>query len=271
MRRTNSSLFIGLAIVGALTIMTLVSLVYTPHDINEMHREHRFEGPSTRFWLGTDNFGRDVFSRVMHGGRTAFFVGSTAVAIGLVFGTVIGGIAGYAGSWIDEVFMRVMDGLLAFPGLIMALMVIAIAGPGTLNTALAIGIMSVPTISRIARSGFLQYKSMDFVDAARTIGVRPTAIMARHILPNVVSSLVIAGAVAFAGAILSEAGLSYLGLGVQPPTPSWGRMLREAQGHFLRSPWFTLAPGFAITLMVLGFYMISNGVRDALDVRGHHL
>ena len=278
MRRTgrppggpNTNLVVGIVIIGLMALVTLVSFIYTPHDVNQMHREHRFERPSARFLLGTDNFGRDIFSRLMHGGRTAFFVGTVAVAIGMVAGTLIGGMAGYLGSWVDELFMRVMDGLLAFPGLIMALMVIAIAGPGTFNTALAIGVMSVPGIARIARSGFLQYKNIDFVQSARTVGVRPAAIMARHILPNVVSPLVIAGSVAFAGAILSEAGLSYLGLGVQLPTPSWGRMLREAQGYFTRTPWFTLGPGLAITLMVLGFYMLSNGIRDAIDVREPHL
>ena len=268
--RANVNLIIGIAIVGSLALLTLMSFVYTPHDVNEMNRDHRFEGPSARFILGTDNFGRDIFSRLMHGGRTAFFVGFIAVGIGIVVGTVIGGLAGYLGSWIDELFMRIMDGLLAFPGLIMALMVIAVAGPGTLNTAFAIGVMSVPGISRIARSGFLQYRSIEFVQSARTIGVRPVVIMAKHILPNMVTSLVIAGSVAFAGAILSEAGLSYLGLGVQLPDPSWGRMLREAQGHFTRSPWFTLGPGLAITLMVLGFYTLSNGIRDAIDVRETH-
>lgn len=271
MSHRNVALVAGITVVGLFLTATLLSYVYTPHDPNAMHRDHRFEGPSSRFLLGTDNFGRDILSRVMQGGRTAFAVGATAVAIGLLAGTLIGGVAGYLGSWVDELFMRVMDGLLAFPGLIMALMVIAVAGPGTLNTALAIGVMNVPTISRIARSGFLELKSIDFVQAARTIGVRPAAIMARHILPNVASSLVIAGTVAFTTAILSEAGLSYLGLGVQPPNPSWGRMLREAQGHFLRTPWFTLAPGLAITLLVLGFYLIGNGLRDALDVRAPHL
>ncbi len=275
MRRTRSqganvNLIIGISIIGAIALLTLVSFFYTPHDVNEMNREHRFEGPSAQFILGTDNFGRDIFSRLMYGGRTAFFVGFIAVGIGLVAGTIIGGVAGYLGSWVDELSMRVMDGLLAFPGLIMALMVIAIAGPGTLNTAFAIGIMSVPGISRIARSGFLQFRNIDFVQSARTIGVRPVVIMAKHILPNMMSSLVIAGSVAFAGAILSEAGLSYLGLGVQLPDPSWGRMLREAQGHFTRSPWFTLGPGLAITLMVLGFYTLSNGIRDAIDVRQQH-
>jgi peptide/nickel transport system permease protein len=269
-RRANVNLIIGLSIVGSIALLTLVSFFYTPHDVNEMNRDHRFEGPSGRFILGTDNFGRDIFSRLMHGGRTAFFVGFIAVSIGVVAGTVIGGLAGYLGSWVDELFMRIMDGLLAFPGLIMALMVIAVAGPGTLNTAFAIGVMSVPGISRIARSGFLQYRSIEFVQCARTIGVGPLAIMVKHILPNIVTSLVIAGSVAFAGAILSEAGLSYLGLGVQLPDPSWGRMLREAQGHFARSPWFTLGPGLLITLMVLGFHTLSNGIRDAIDVRGPH-
>jgi len=268
--RANVNLIIGISIVGSIALLTLISFVYTPHDVNEMHRDHRFEGPSTSFILGTDNFGRDIFSRLMHGGRTAFFVGFIAVGIGIVVGTMIGGVAGYLGSWVDELFMRIMDGLLAFPGLIMALMVIAVAGPGTLNTAFAIGVMSVPGISRIARSGFLQYRNVEFVQSARTIGVRPIVIMAKHILPNMVTSLVIAGSVAFAGAILSEAGLSYLGLGVQLPDPSWGRMLREAQGHFTRSPWFTLGPGLAITLMVLGFYTLSNGIRDAIDVREPH-
>ena len=270
-RRVNVNLIVGIVIIGSMALLTLVSFFYTPHDVNEMNRDSRFEPPSARFILGTDNFGRDIFSRLMHGGRSAFFVGTVAVGIGLLAGTLIGGVAGYLGSWVDELFMRIMDGLLAFPGLIMALMVIAVAGPGTVTTALAIGVMSVPGISRIARSGFLQYKNIEFVQSARTIGVRPVVIMVKHILPNTVSPLVIAGSVAFAAAILSEAGLSYLGLGVQLPAPSWGRMLREAQGHFARTPWFTLGPGLAITMMVLGFYMLSNGIRDALDVREGHV
>ncbi|NCN05855.1 MAG: ABC transporter permease [Spirochaetales bacterium] len=269
--RLNLNLVLGFSLVGFLALLTLVSFVYLPYDVNEMNAAARYQGPSAGHWLGTDNFGRDILSRVMHGGRTAFLVGTLAVSIGLFFGTLVGGTAGYLGGWVDELFMRLMDGLLAFPGLITALIVIALVGPGTFNTAIAIGIMSVPAISRIARSGFLQYKTIDFVQAARTIGVPTWQIMFRHILPNVASSLVIAGSLTFGGAILTEASLSYLGLGVQLPDPSWGRMLREAQGYFTRNPWATLGPGIAITLMVLGFYLLGNGTRDALQQKESHL
>lgn len=263
--RMNGELTAGLVLVGSLLAMTAVGFAWTPHGVNEMDAQARSRPPSAEHWLGTDNFGRDVFSRVMYGGRTAFIVGSVAVGIGLSLGTIAGGIAGYFGGVLDELLMRVADGMLAFPGIVMALMVIAVAGPGTYTTALAIGVMTAPGISRIARSGFLQYRNREFVLAARMIGARPLTIVFGEILPNVLSPLLVAATIGFGTALLSEAGLSYLGLGIQPPDPSWGRMLRESQGQITRAPWLVLGPGAAITTLVLGFYLLGNGIRDLLD------
>jgi peptide/nickel transport system permease protein len=271
LKNYSSNLLIGIFILGCLLALTLLSFIYLPHEINQMNASRRYELPSRTHPLGTDNFGRDILSRTLYGGRTAFFVGFIAVSIGMTGGIILGGVSGYVGGWIDEVIMRFMDGLIAFPGLILALMVIAVIGPGTTNTAYAIGIMAIPSISRIARSGFLQFKTLDYVSAARILGVKPIFIMFKHILPNITSSLVIAGSLSFGGAILAETSLSYLGLGVQLPDPSWGRMLKEAQGYFTRNPWATLGPGIAITALVLGFYLLGNGIRDILQQKESHV
>lgn len=263
------NLIIGLLIVSFFLGLMLVSFFYTPHDVNAMNIANKLKGPSSTHWFGTDEFGRDIFSRIMKGTQTAFFVGAVTVSIGVVFGTLIGGIAGYVGGWIDEVFMRLMDALMAFPGIILALMLVAVFGPGMLNTSIALGIIAIPGISRIARSGFVQHKEFEYVLSAKLVGVKPFSIMFRHILPNVSSPLIVAGSVSFAIAMLAEASLSYLGLGVQPPDPSWGRMLRDSQAFLTSAPWYTYAPGIAITCMVLGFYMLSNAIRDMMDPRSN--
>ncbi|HWI48424.1 MAG TPA: ABC transporter permease [Rummeliibacillus sp.] len=265
----NINLLIGLLILLALLIMMIISFFYTPYDVNQMNIANKLQNPSSKHLFGTDEFGRDIFSRIMKGTQTAFLVGILTVSIGLVFGTFIGGIAGYVGGWIDELFMRIMDALMAFPGIILALMLVAVFGPGILNTSLALGIIAIPSIARIARSGFVQHKGSEYVLSAKLIGVKPLKIMFRHILPNVSSQLIVAASVAFAVAMLAEAALSYLGLGVQPPDPSWGRMLKDSQAYLISSPWYTYAPGFAITLMVLGLYMLSNAIRDILDPRSN--
>lgn len=263
----NINLIMGVTILSIFLLMMIVSFFYTPHDVNSMNIANKLQSPSSEHWLGTDEFGRDIFSRVMSGTRTAFFVGAVAVSIGLFFGTLIGGIAGYVGGWIDEVIMRIMDALMAFPGIILALMLVAVFGPGLVNTSIAIGLMAIPGISRIARSGFIQNKEFEYVLSARLIGVKPWKIMFKHILPNVSSPLIVAASIGFATAMLAEAGLSYLGLGVQPPDPSWGRMLKDSQAYLASAPWYTYAPGIAITLLILGFFMLSNAIRDINDPR----
>lgn len=265
----NINLIVGLFILSGFLIMMLTSFFYTPHDVNGMNIANKLKGPSKEYWLGTDEFGRDIFSRIMHGTRTAFFIGTVAVTIGITLGTLIGGLAGYIGGWLDEIVMRIMDALMAFPGIILALMLIAVFGPGMVNTSIALGLMAIPGTARIARSGFIQHKEFEYVLSAKLIGVKPFKIMFQHILPNVSSPLIVASSINFAMAMLAEAGLSYLGLGVQPPDPSWGRMLRDSQAYLASAPWYTYAPGIAITLMVLGFYMLSNAIRDITDPRSN--
>jgi len=263
----NLHIWLGMMIVALLFLMMLISLFYTPHDPNEMNIQERFQSPSSEHWMGTDNFGRDIFSRIMKGAQTSFLVGTISVFTGLVFGTLLGAIAGYFGKWVDEAIMRVMDAMMAFPGLLLALMFIAVLGPGIFNTTIALGIMFIPNFARISRSGFIQYKEFDFVQAARVVGISDIKIIFRHILPNIMSPLIIAASMGFSSAILAEAGLSYLGLGVQPPDPSWGQMLNEAQSHLSKAPWFTLAPGITIIVTVVGFNLLGDGIRDLGDRR----
>ncbi|QOV11376.1 ABC transporter permease [Viridibacillus arvi] len=265
----NINLIIGLSILISFLLLMIVSFFYTPHDVTAMNVANKLKGPNSENWFGTDEFGRDIFSRIMKGTQTAFFVGTLTVTIGVVFGTLIGGIAGYVGGWVDEVFMRIMDALMAFPGIILALMLVAVFGSGIVNTSIALGLIAIPSIARIARSGFVQHKEYEYVLSAKLIGVKPFKIMFRHILPNVSSPLIVAASVSFGVAMLAEAALSYLGLGVKPPDPSWGRMLKDSQAFLKSAPWYTYAPGIAITFMVLGFYMLSNAIRDILDPRSN--
>lgn len=263
--KISSSLVIGGFLVGFFLLMLVVSFFYTPFAVNEMRSTERFLPPGQPYLLGTDNFGRDIFSRVMKGTQTAFLVGTISVLIGMVMGVSLGALSGYFGGWTDRIIAQLNATLQAFPGVLLALMIVAAFGPGTFNTIVALSITAIPGFIRITRSGFLQLKEYSFVEAAETIGLSPLQIMIRHILPNVVPALLVAASTGFAGALLAEAGLSYLGLGVQPPEPSWGRMLNEAQGYLLRAPWYSLAPGFVLLLAVLGFNLLSDGIRDLLD------
>lgn len=263
----NINLLLGSIIIFGFLIMMIISFFYTPYDVTAMDIPNKLKAPNNEHIFGTDEFGRDIFSRIIVGSQTAFIVGLLTVIIGTVFGVIIGGIAGFVGGWVDEVFMRLMDALMAFPGIILALMLVAVFGPGIINTSIALGIIAIPSIARVARSGFVQQRQAEYVMAARLIGVKPVKIMFKHILPNVSSQIIVAASIAFAIAMLAEAALSYLGLGVQPPDPSWGRMLKDAQAYLIGSPWYTYAPGGAITILVLGLYMLSNAIRDIMDPR----
>jgi len=261
----NFSLVLGTLFVSILFVIMLVSLFYTPHPPNEMNVRERLQAPSARHLLGTDNFGRDVFSRVMVGAQTAFQVGAVSVAIGLAGGFLIGTLAGYAGRWVDELLMRATDALLAFPGILLALLLVSVTKPSLFQTMLAIGILSIPSFARVIRAGVLQQKEADYVKAARGLGAGYANLIFVQIMPNIASAIVTTAALNFSTAILIEAALSYLGLGVQPPDPSWGRMLNEAQSYLAKSPWFALAPGVLITLSVLGFNLLGDGIRDLRD------
>jgi peptide/nickel transport system permease protein len=263
----SKNLAAGAVLLGILLLVLLVSFVYLPYDPNVMDTGAIFQPPSAAHLLGTDNFGRDILSRVMKGSQAAFLVGASSVGIGLTVGLLLGAVAGYAGGAVDEVIMRIIDAQMAFPGVILALVFITVFGTGTLNTAIALGITSIPRFCRVTRAGFLQLKTMDYVKAARSRGAGPVRLMALHILPNMVSPLLVTMSLGFASAILSEAGLSYLGLGIQPPSPSWGMMLYEAQAYLLTYPWYAVIPGCMITLMVLGFNLLGDGLRDLTDAK----
>jgi len=261
----NRSFAAGCAMILFLFAVMCLSLVWTPYDPVKMIRGAAFQSPGAEHLLGTDNFGRDIFSRLITGAQSAFLVGTFTVLIGGIIGTALGSFAGYFGGMADEVIMRVIDAQMAFPGVLIALMIISIFGTGLENTIIALGIMSVPRFARMVRSGFLQYREADFVNAAKARGAGSLRIMYIHILPNILSQLVITASLSFATAILSETGLSYLGLGVQPPTPSWGMMLKDAQQYIYLQPAQLVYPGIMITIMVLGFNFIGDGLRDILD------
>jgi peptide/nickel transport system permease protein len=210
---------------------------------------------------GTDEFGRDILSRLMAGGRISLAVGFGAMAISLLAGALIGALAGYFGGWIDDVLMRLTDALMALPGIVVALLIVAISGVGFANTALALGVMGIPVIARVTRSAFLVGREMEYVLAARALGASPWRIIIAHILPNQVTTILVAASINLAGAILGEAGLSYLGLGTQPPDPSWGRMLKEAQSFIGVAWWYAFAPGLTITLAVFAFYLLANDLQ----------
>ncbi|MGG6313175.1 ABC transporter permease [Paenibacillus macerans] len=264
----SKPLVIGGSLVMLLLLFMLTGVFHTPHEPNEMNTAMRLVPPQPAYLWGTDNFGRDIFSRIVEGTQTAFLIGATSVSIGLACGLVIGAAAGYFGGLVDEAIMRLIDATQAFPGILLAIMLVSVFGPGLNNTILALGLMSIPSFSRIARSGFMQYKEFDFVKASVAKGAGPLRIMVRHILPNMVSPLIVAASLGFSGSVLAEAGLSYLGLGVQPPDPSWGRMLSEAQPYMINAPWYVLITGAVITTMVLGFNLLGDGIRDVYDKQG---
>lgn len=263
----NKNFMTGAVLLSFLLLILAVSFLYLPYDPNQMNTQQKFQLPSPVHLLGTDNFGRDILSRVMKGSQVAFLIGFSSVGIGLVFGLIFGALAGYFGGLADEIVMRLTDAQMAFPGIILALVIITVFGSGTLNTAIALGITSIPRFCRITRAGFMQIKELDYIKAARSRGASALRLMACHILPNMLSPLLVTASLGFATAILAEAGLSYLGLGIQPPDPSWGMMLFEAQGYLLTSPWYAFIPGSMITMMVLGFNLLGDGLRDITDAK----
>jgi peptide/nickel transport system permease protein len=261
----NINLTIGLLITLAILLTALMSVSYTPYDPNRMNLSIRLQAPNRIHWLGTDQYGRDVFSRIMKGSANSIIVGLVAVSIGICFGILLGSLAALYKRWADEAIMRVSDVLYAFPAILSAILITSILGPGAVNSMIAIGIFNVPIFARLTRATSLSIWERDYVTSAKAIGRSDVGIIWKYILPNIRSSLIIQGTVQFAIAILAEAGLSYLGLGTQPPHASWGRMLNEAQTFMGTSPSLAIFPGFAIALAVMGFNLLGDGLRDILD------
>jgi peptide/nickel transport system permease protein len=258
--RKNKNFKAGLVITGFMLLLILVGAFWTPYDPNAMDGSAKMAAPSWQHLLGTDNFGRDIFSRVIQGAGATFVIAAATVAIGLVAGLVIGGLTGYYGGWVDEILMRLNDSITAFPSILLALVFIAIFGSGKYQIILSLGLLFVPSFARIVRTEVAKQKNLDYVQSARLMGAGDMRILFVHILPNTVPVLLSTVAIGFNNAVLAEASMSYLGVGVQPPDPSLGRMLNEAQSYLLSAPWYALSAGIAIILLVLGFGLLSEGL-----------
>jgi peptide/nickel transport system permease protein len=256
---------LGAAVTSALVVTAALSLIYTPADPLTMSITGRLQGPTGAHPFGTDHFGRDVLSRVMTGAVTSIAVGLIAVGIGAGAGTLLGLLSGYTGGWTDEILMRLVDAVQGFPAILSALLFTAVFSPGMLVSMVAIGIAFVPAFARLARGSVLELRAREFVLAARALGGGDARLLLRHILPNSLPPLIVQATTSFPVAILAEAALAYLGLGTQPPHPSWGLMLKEAQNFLSLNPWFAVFPGGAIALTVLGLNFLGDGLRDLLD------
>lgn len=254
----------GACMVGLMLLIMAAGFFWMPYEPDAMDMPNKLCFFSTAHPLGTDQFGRDILSRIMEGARFSFLVGALTVAFGLVTGGLIGAVSGYYGGKIDEIVMKLVDVQMAFPGILLALMLIAVFGTGLQNMVLALGVMSIPRFARISRSGFIRYRDAEFVKAARVRGAGDGTVIFRHILPHVIPDLIVTCSLGFAGAVMSEAGLSYLGLGIQPPTPSFGKMLSEAQNCILQAGWYVLVPAAAITLLVMGFNLMGDGLQEVI-------
>lgn len=261
----------ALIVGGVMTLITiavaLVSLVWTPFDVEAIRIGDKLMAPSAVHWMGTDHFGRDVLSMIMVGSQTSLVVALVAVGIGAGIGVPLGLAAAARGGLVDDAVMRTNDLIFAFPALLLAVMITAVFGAGAINAVIAIGIFNIPVFARVSRGAALSLWTRDYVLAARTAGKTSGQISWQHILPNLTSLLVVQAAIQFALGIVAEAGLSYVGLGAQPPIPSWGRMLAEAQTMIGFAPWLAIFPGVAIVFVVLGLSLTGDGLRDALDPR----
>ena len=265
--RQHRSFMVGAVLSLLLVFTATLSLVWTPWSPYEMDLPHKLLPPSAAHWLGTDVYGRDVASLLLVGASSSILVGVVAVGIGLVVGTALGLLAAARRGWMEETIMRLSDFTLAFPAILSAIMMTAVFGPGMVNAIIAIGIYNIPTFTRISRASAHAVWSREYITAARACGKGTWAITWQHVLPNISAVLIVQVTIRFAIAILAEAALSYLGLGTQPPQPSWGRMLAEAQTLLYQAPMLAVYPGVAIALAVLGLNLLGDGLRDLLDPR----
>ncbi len=263
----HKSFAAGALLTLLLAAAALLSLLWQPYPPTEIDIPGKLQPPSAAHWLGTDSLGRDIASQLLVGAQNSIVVGVVAVGIGLLAGVALGCLAAARRGWVDELIMRSADFTFAFPALLSAIMLTAIYGPGLLMSIVAIGIFNIPVFARIARGSAAVVWTRDFITAARAAGKGPLAITRDHVLPNIASPLIVQATISFATAILAEAALSYLGLGTQPPQPSWGRMLSEAQSQMFNAPLLAVWPGLAIMLSVLGLNLMGDGLRDLMDPR----
>lgn len=266
--RSDPVTMASVAFIAIVFVAALLAGIIAPYEAREIEAGAALQGISANHWFGTDEIGRDIFSRVLFGARVSLNVGGSSALIGIVAGGALGIVSGYVGGKLDLALQRMMDAVLAFPALIFAMTIVSITGPGQSGAIIAISIIVIPTANRVARSETLSVRESEYIRAAQALGASPLRIMVRHVLPNVLAPLVIIASIVLGAAILVEASLSFLGLGVQPPDPSWGQMLSGASRAYLtQHPILAIAPGLAISLTVLAFNLIGDAVRDALDPR----
>jgi len=256
----------GVLIVLTLVIAAVGARFFAPYDPTEIHYDHILTPPDSRFWLGTDELGRDIFSRIVFGARVSLQVVAAAVALSLVLGAAIGLLSGYARGRLDDVAMRIMDGLMAFPALVLALAIIAVLGPDLFNAMIAIAIVNTPGFARLVRGETLVVRELDYVQAARAMGASPLRIVTRHVWPSVSGNVLVYASLKASAALITESALSFLGLGVQPPTPSWGYMLATGM-QYTDAWWMSIFPGLVIFVTVLGLNLIGDAARDVIDPR----
>jgi peptide/nickel transport system permease protein len=261
----SPSFWLGGGLVLLLLLVAAFGPALTSADPFAMNVRARLQAPSAEHWLGTDEFGRDVFTRVVHGSRLTLRIGLVSVGIALVVGGLMGVLAGFFGGWFDVLMMGLVDVLLAFPAILLALAIIAVLGPGLTNTMIAVGVAATPGFARVVRAATLEVKERQYVEAARALGGSAWHLMVRHVGLNIMSPLLVLVTLQFPVALLSAAALGFVGLGAQPPEPEWGAMLVSARDYLRRAPWLVNAPGIAIVLTVLGFNLLGNALRDALD------
>jgi peptide/nickel transport system permease protein len=262
---TNKTSWAGLLIFLVVVVLAVLAPWISPHDPIEQDIFSKLQGPSATYWLGTDYYGRDILSRLLHGARYSLIIGIAATFFAMVLGSLIGMVAGFYGGRFDLLVMQVMDILLAFPSLILGLIIVAMLGPSLTNIIIAIALTSVPSFARIARAPTIAVKEREFVEAGRALGFSDARIMAVHILPNIAAEILVMFSLWTASAIRTEASLAFIGLGLKPPTPTWGGMIREGFENILESYWLAMMPGVAILIVVFALNLLGDGLRDAID------
>lgn len=267
--RKNKMALLGLAILVILIVVAIFADQIANYDtvVIKQNLRERLQAPSAKHWLGTDEFGRDIFARIVHGARVSLTVGIIAVSISIIFGGMLGAIAGFYGGKLDNFIMRAMDVFLAVPSILLAIAIVSALGPSIINLMIAISISSIPRYARIVRASVLSIRDQEFIEAARAIGASNTRIILRHIIPNSLAPVIVQGTLGVASAILSTAGLSFIGLGIQPPAPEWGSMLSGGRQYLRYAWWVTTFPGVAIMVTILSLNLLGDGLRDALDPR----
>ncbi|MBS3990993.1 MAG: ABC transporter permease [Erysipelothrix sp.] len=263
--RKNKAAVIGLVILVFLILVAIFADVIAPYDFRAQDLNATFVKPNSTHWFGTDNFGRDIFSRVVYGSRISLQIGFIAVGIALFVGGFIGAVSGYFGGIFDTLFMRLVDVMLAVPTILLAISIVAVLGPGITNLMIAVGVSSIPSYARIVRANVMSIKEMQYIEAARAMGTTNVSIILKHVIPNTLAPVIVQSTIGVAGAILSAAGLGFIGLGIQPPNPEWGSMLNAGR-HFIRDhPHLTTYPGLAIMITILSLNLLGDGLRDVLD------